>query len=149
MSLGQPVVAGQPSHDGNGFGGGEGEVVEMAPMTLGGAIGRDAIGALALAEELAGVRVETLADGFKLLGFHRTRQSQQFGPAAPPMAHHALAFGVIVAVLQMAGRIALRIGHGPDGQHNPVLLQTVSQFMSQYWSRFFPVHVHSRAFSVT
>jgi hypothetical protein len=103
--------------DGNGFGSRDGEIVQITAMALGGTIRGEAIGALTLAEEFAGVGVESQADGLELLGVHVTGEVEQLRAATVPLAYDALAFGVIVAVLQVPGRIALSVGHGADGQH--------------------------------
>jgi len=117
VGLDQAALAGELGHDGNGFGSGDGEVVEIAAVALSGAIGSDAIGALALAEEFPGVGIDALPDGFELLRIHVTGEAEQLRAPALPLADNALAFGVIVAVLQVPGRIALPVGHGADRQH--------------------------------
>jgi hypothetical protein len=72
-------------------------------MTLGGAIGRDAIGALSLAQEFAGPGIKALTDGFELIGLHVTGEAEHLRTAALPLTDDALPFSVIVAVLQVLG----------------------------------------------
>src|SRR5581483_8280681 len=96
---------------------GDGEIVEIAAVALRRAIGGDPIGALALAEEFAGAGIDSLANGFKLVRVDIAGQAEHGGAATPPGADDALAFGVIIAMLEVARRIALAVRHGADGQH--------------------------------
>jgi hypothetical protein len=76
MGLDQALVAGQFGHDGDGFGSGEGEVIEVAFAAAYGSVGCRAIGAVALPKELTGPWIETLAEGLEVLVFDRTGESQ-------------------------------------------------------------------------
>ena len=72
-------------------------------MTLGSTVGCDAIGALPLAEELAGMGINALPDSFELIGHHLTREAEQLSPPSVPLADDALALGIIITVLQVPG----------------------------------------------
>jgi hypothetical protein len=60
-----------------------------------------------LTEELAGSAIKALSQSFKVSGLYFAGEPQQFSPTAHPVANHTLAFGVIVAVLEVPGRISL------------------------------------------
>ena len=86
VSFDQPIIAAQLGHDGNGFGSGDGEVVEIAAVALGGSIGGHAVGALALPQEFAGLRIEALRERPRIASTSRHLR----GRAAP---RHGLATG--------------------------------------------------------
>jgi hypothetical protein len=114
----QPSIAPEFGHDRNRFGSGNREVVQIAAPALGGAIGSHAVGALALSQKLAGMRIETLPDRFEVSGFDGTRKAKQRRPAALPFSDDSLPFGIVIAMFQMSGRVPLTVRHGADRQHN-------------------------------
>ena len=68
VCLHQPGVATKLSHDGDRLRSRDGEVIQIPASTLYAAIDGDAIGTMALPQELATLRIKSLAQGFESLG---------------------------------------------------------------------------------
>src|ERR1035437_6419509 len=117
VSFRQPCIAAQLGHNGNGLWSRDGEVVQISASALCAAIGGCAVGAVALPEELAAIGIEALPDGLELRRLNFAGEAEQFRSPALPLANDALAFGVVVAMLQMAGGVASSVRHGANGQH--------------------------------
>jgi len=75
------------------------------------------IGAMPWPQELSGLRVESLPNGFKLLRLHFTAQLQLVGSLAVPLAFHAFSFRVIIVLFQMSAGISGSSRHRADGEH--------------------------------
>ena len=114
----QPLIAGKLGDDGDGLGSGEGEVVEIAAVAPGGAIGGDAVGTPALPEKFPGEGMEALANGLEVFGLDVAGEAEKLSAAAEPAADDPLAFSVVIAMGQVPGRIAFAVGHGADRQHS-------------------------------
>ena len=93
------------------------EVVKMAALGEGRPFRVDAVGAVALPEEVARCRVDPLTDSFEVFSLHGAAQSQQFRAATVPMPYHALVFGVVVALCQITGCVSFSVRHGADREH--------------------------------
>jgi sensor domain CHASE-containing protein len=70
---------------------------------------RDPVRAVSLAEEFAGARRQPLTNGFKVFRLDWTAESQQLCAATLPVAHHALTFGIVVTLGQVARGIAFAV----------------------------------------
>jgi hypothetical protein len=85
------------------------------------AIAGDPIRAVTLAEKLSRSRVETLPYRLKIFGCNFSFKPKQFSAASVPLAIDSPILVVIIALLEMALRVALAAGHGTNRQHSPTL----------------------------
>ena len=86
-------------------------------MRLNFAVGSCSVGALPLAQEHAGSRIEALSERLEVFLPNVALQSEQFCPTPAPTARYSLTFCIVVAMFQVPGRITLSIRHGPNREH--------------------------------
>ena len=67
-------------------------------------VGGNPIGALSLAQELSRAGLEPLAQRFEVVGSRFAIETEELRSTSVPEAPHPLAFGVVVAMLEMPGR---------------------------------------------
>ena len=75
------------------------------------------VGAMPWPQELAGLRMESLADRLKLLRLHFAVQMQLVGSFAVPLAFDALPFRVIIVLFQVSAGVSGSSRHRADGEH--------------------------------
>jgi hypothetical protein len=85
------------------------------------AIAGNAIRAVALPEKLFRSRIETLSYRLEILGRDLLLEPEQLSTASVPLALDVPILVVVVALLEMALRITLAVGHGTNRQHSPTL----------------------------
>ena len=76
---------------------------------------------MALPEEFSRLWVETLTHCLEILGGNLSFQPKQFSAASVPPAFDRPILVVVVALLEMALRVAFPAGHGTNRQHRPTL----------------------------
>src|SRR5580698_5725311 len=89
----------------------------MAPVRLNLTVSSCSVGALPLAQEDAGSRIEALPERLEVFLPNVALQSQQFCPAPVPTACYSLTFCIVVAMFQVPGRVTFSIRHGPNREH--------------------------------
>src|ERR1700674_5553680 len=89
----------------------------MAPVRLDLAVGSCSVGALPLAQEHAGSRIEAFSEGLEVFLSNVALESEQFCPTPAPPARYPLTFCIVVAMFQMPGRIPFSVRHGPNREH--------------------------------
>src|SRR5258708_6120467 len=89
----------------------------MAPSALDLAVDRQTVRALPWPQRLPGRGLDALANRLKLLLSDLAPETELLGAAAVPVTDHALAFGVVVAVHQVIGRVPSAVRHRPNRQH--------------------------------
>src|ERR1700722_15229356 len=89
----------------------------MSPPALDLAVHRQTIRALPWPQRLAGRRMEALPNRLKLLLRDLAPETELLSAAALPVTDHAPAFGVVVAVRQMIGRVPSAVRHRANRQH--------------------------------
>src|SRR6267378_3553096 len=105
------------SHDGNRFGSGKRQVIQMNGVALLGAIGGDSVGASTLPEEFAGLGVLAFSQSFELFRRHFAGQSQPFGCLPSPQSRYFVLLVKVIRILQMPLGITGSAVHRPNRQH--------------------------------
>jgi hypothetical protein len=72
-------------------------------------------------KEFLGLRVQPLADSFKLLLVYLSAQAKQFRSAAMPFPLNAAVLIVVIAMFEMPLSVLGTARHGSDRQHTPTL----------------------------
>ena len=124
VRLDQAMVLTQDCHERHGLRSGNREVVQIPAVRTNRSIGGNPVGALPLAHEFAGSRVKPLAQSLKVLSPHVSLQTEQLCSSALPPSRDALAFGVVVAMFEVPGRISVPVGNGTDREHISSFLVT-------------------------
>ena len=86
-------------------------------MRLNLAIGSRSVRALPLTKEGTGFRIEAFSQRLELFLANVTLQPEKFCSTSAPPAFYSFALRIVVAMFEVAGRIAFPIRHGPNREH--------------------------------
>jgi hypothetical protein len=125
----QALIPADKRLHGNRLRRGEGQIVQRPPFALLTPIHTHAVRTVARPEKLACLRVQRLADRFKLRPRHFAAKPEQLRSLPLPFALHAAMLIVVIAVFEMPLGIPHTARHGPYRQHNPTL--TLFEFRMQ------------------
>ena len=102
---------------------------------------------MARAQELAAFGMQPFPHRLKLFRGDFAAQSKEFRTTALPLTLYAAVFIVVVAVFEMALRIANAAGHGPNSEHSPTVALFEMRLQALYalhrWSRPGGMFLHS------
>ena len=129
VSRDQALIPADERLNGNRLRRGKGQIVQRPPFALLASVLADAVRTVPRPKELSGLRMQPLADRFKLLPGHFSAQAEQLRAASMPFTLNAAVLIVVVAVFEMPLGIPGTARHGSYRQHNPTL--TLFEFRMQ------------------